>query len=113
MRDGCYFIGGRDRRVADHGPPSRYPERRIADRYIELPDPTVSHPHAKLIVYRGSVRLIDLGSTRGTHVLRPDGRYRIYEQEVDPRTAVEFGLCRRTVSDLLESAVRDPGETKA
>lgn len=106
MRDGCYYIGGGDRRVVDEGPPPPYPERRIADRYIELPDPTVSHLHAELIVYHGSVRLIDLGSARGTHVLRPDGRQRIYEQEVDPDTAVEFGRCRRTVADLLEAAAR-------
>lgn len=104
MRDGCYFIGGGDQRVVDQGPPLQHRERRVADRYIELPDPTVSHLHAELVVYHGSIRLIDLGSARGTHVLRPEGRRRIYEEEVEPDTAVEFGLCRRTVSDLLEAA---------
>ncbi|MDX1609470.1 MAG: FHA domain-containing protein [Halofilum sp. (in: g-proteobacteria)] len=106
MRDGCYIVGGGDERRDDLGPPASCPERRIANRFIELGDPTASHRHAELIVYHGRVRLIDLGSARGTHLVRPEGRQRIFEAEVAPDMTVEFGRCRRQVRDLIEAANR-------
>lgn len=106
MRDGCFIIGGNDERVDDRGPPPACPERRIANRFIALGDPSVSHRHAELIVYHGRVRLIDLGSPRGTHLLKPEGRRRVLEEEVSPGEAVEFGRCRCQVRDLIEAANR-------
>lgn len=104
MRDGCYIIGGSDLRVADNGPPPDLGERRAADRYILVPDPTVSHQHAELVVQGERLRLVDLGSPRGTHV-RADGiRRRVYETEVEPATPVELGRWRCTIADLLAAA---------
>jgi hypothetical protein len=101
MRDGCYIIGGSDLRVSDRGPPEAQADRRRADRYILLPDPTVSHQHAELVVDGGRMYLIDLGSPRGTHVHEGGARRRVYEREVEPETPVELGRWRCTIADLL------------
>lgn len=106
MHDGCYIIGGSDLRVCDHGPPRQQAERRRADRYILLPDPTVSHQHAELLVDHGRLYLIDLGSPRGVHVRDGDARRRVYEREVEPETPVELGRWRCTIADLLSIAER-------
>ncbi|MDZ7829970.1 MAG: FHA domain-containing protein [Halofilum sp. (in: g-proteobacteria)] len=104
MHDGCYIIGGSDLRVSDRGPPEAQAERRRADRYILLPDPTVSHQHAELVVDGGRLYLIDLGSPRGTHVHEGGARRRVYQREVEPETPVELGRWRCTIADLLAAA---------
>lgn len=104
MHDGCYIIGGSDLRVSDRGPPEAQSERRCANRYILLPDPTVSHQHAELVVDGDRLYLIDLGSPRGTHVREDGARRRVYEREVGPDTPVELGRWRCTIADLLAAA---------
>lgn len=101
MRDGAYIIGGSDLRTVDRGPPPSRPERRVANRYVLLPDPTVSYQHAELIIEEGRLQLIDLGSPRGTYVCTGNGRRRIYDAEVMPDTPVELGRWRCTIAELL------------
>jgi len=113
MHDGCYIIGGSDLRTTDLGPPARLPERRRANRYILLPDPTVSHQHAELIVDGGRLYLIDLGSPRGTHVREGGARRRVYEREVELGTPVELGRWRCTIADLLRRAEQLQGRRAA
>lgn len=101
MRDGRYIIGGADLRAADRGAPHAHSDRRREQRYILVPDATVGHQHAELVIEDGRLYLIDLGSPRGTHVVEKGELRRVYEAEVTPETSVELGRWRCTVADLL------------
>jgi len=110
MRDGRYIIGGADLRAADRGAPDSQPDRRHQQRYILVPDATVGHQHAELVIEGERLYLIDLGSPRGTHVVENGERRRLYEAEVTPDTSVELGRWRCTVADLLSMVDSLQGE---
>jgi pSer/pThr/pTyr-binding forkhead associated (FHA) protein len=73
---------------------------------IVIEEPSVSRRHAELRELGGGwYKLVDLGSTHGTHVERGGVWEKLTVAEVTRRNRIRFGSYTRSVDSLLDAAL--------
>lgn len=84
----------------------RFAIGRSQQNDIVIEEPSVSRRHAELReLGRGWYKLVDLGSTHGTHVERGGLWNKASVAEVTRGNRVRFGSYERTVDSLLDAAL--------
>ncbi len=76
----------------------------LMDGYIYLGSPTVSRPHAALMITKERVHLRDLNSTNGTYIVGNDGLVMFDEGYVKPNQPIMIGEVKCTIQDLIAIA---------
>jgi pSer/pThr/pTyr-binding forkhead associated (FHA) protein len=70
--------------------------------HIHIDGPAVSRHHAEIKFIDGRIRLRDLGSTNGVHLLNGQRLVRFEEGYVKPQQSVVIGNKKCTIKKLLE-----------
>ncbi len=104
LKDQTYVVGRERRRRAKPTARERRSRRSVrSQRYLGIPDPSVSRRHAEIVVLNGTIHIRDLGSRNGTFVIDSDTRRKVPLQEgyVGPDQLVAFGDCVCAIGKLL------------
>lgn len=80
---------------------------RLEGNDLQLPDPSVSSYHARVVRHNTQLFLEDLGSTNGTH-LENDGKYEpIQKHQVQPGDKFKVGGCVLSSADIVGAFMSD------
>jgi len=72
--------------------------------HIYMDSPSVSRPHAAMIIKNGRVHIRDLDSTNGTYIVENDTLVAIQEGYVKPNQPIMIGRVKCTINNLLSIA---------
>ncbi len=76
----------------------------LMDGYIYLDSPSVSRPHAALIITKEKVHLRDLNSTNGTYIVDKNALVMFDEGYVKPNQPIMIGEVNCTIQGLIAIA---------